>query len=97
MKRPLIPWHIFRESIAEQDPGLLELWLDRWGFTDEGVVLIGAGMHAEAPKLPLPAPEDRRSDVTPSAIQTSIMRALLDAGHLLSEETIEPWSYSKEL
>lgn len=97
MKRPLIPWHVFHEAIAEQDPALLESWLDRWGFTDDGVVLIGVEACSRALALPLTDSANRSSDIAPSAIQTSILRVLLDSGHLLTEETIEPWSYNKEL
>ncbi len=97
MKRPLIPWHIFRDALAEQDPALLDSWLDRWGFTDDGVVLIGSEMRSHALARPLRNTEHGRSDIAPSAVQTSILRVLLDTGHLLSEETIEPWSYNKEL
>ncbi len=97
MKKTLIPWHVFHEAIAGQDPALLESWLNRWGFTNDGVVLIGARTHSQAPVLPLRDSENRRSGVSPSAIQSSILRVLLDTGRLLSEETIQPWSYSKEL
>lgn len=97
MKRPLIPWHVFREAIAAQDSALLTSWLDRWGFTDDGVVLIGAETYSHAPVLPSRDFEKRRSEIAPSAIQTSILRALLDTGCLLSEEIMEPWSCSKEL
>lgn len=97
MKRPLIPWHVFREAIAAQDSALLKSWLDRWGFTDDGVVLIGAETYSHAPVLPSRDFEKRRSEIAPSAIQTSILRALLDTGRLLSEEIMEPWSCSKEL
>jgi len=96
MKKLLIPLHVFREAIAGQDPMLLESWLDRWGFTDDGVVLISAGRHSLMSALQLRG-SDRRSDVAPSALQTSILRVLIDTGHLLSEETVAPWSYNKEL
>ncbi len=96
MKKPLIPWHVFREAIAGQDPMLLESWLDRWGFTDDGVVLIGAGKYSPVSALQLRG-SDRRSDVALSALRTSILRILIDTGRLLSEETVAPWSYNKEL
>ncbi len=96
MKKSLIPWHVFRAAIAGQDPGLLEFWLNRWGFTNDGVVLIGMGTHSRGPELPLRGYESQ-SEVAPSAIQTLILRVLLDTGCLISEETIELWSYNKEL
>ncbi len=96
MKKPLIPWHVFRGAIAGQDPMLLESWLGHWGFTDDGVVLIGGGKYSPALALQLRG-SDRRSDVAPSALQTSILRILIDTGRLLREETVAPWSYNKEL
>jgi hypothetical protein len=95
MKRSLIPWHVFREAIAGQEPATLESWLDRWGFTDNGVILIGAQTHSRAPAL-LESNNDR-FDVAPSALQTSVLRILLGTGRLITEDRLEPWSYNKEL
>lgn len=96
MKKSLIPWHVFREAIAGQDPGLLESWLNRWGFTNDGVVLISVETHSLGSGLPLGDYENRQSDVAPSTRQASILSILLGTGCLLSEETVELWSYNKE-
>jgi len=40
MKKSLIPWHVFLEAIARQEPWVLESWLRRWGFKDDGVLLL---------------------------------------------------------
>jgi hypothetical protein len=97
MKKSLIPWHVFLDAIAAQAPGLLESWLNRWGFTNDGVVLISVETHSRGPGLPLGDYKNRQSDVARSAGQASILRDLLDTGCLLSEETVELWSYIKEL
>lgn len=49
MKKSLIPWHVFREAVAIQDPWALDSWLRRWGFTDEGVVLVSNQISLDAP------------------------------------------------
>ena len=41
MKKSMIPWHVFRAALKVQTGFLLESWLGRWRFTDEGVYLIG--------------------------------------------------------
>jgi len=78
MKKSLIPWHVFLEAIAGQDPGLLESWLNRWGFTNDGVVLIGVEAYSRALGLPLGNGEKGQSEVafSFSAKQASILRVL---------------------
>jgi hypothetical protein len=39
MKIVLIPWREFLEALKKQNPATLELWLRRWHFTNEGVIL----------------------------------------------------------
>lgn len=92
MKKSLIPWHVFRAAIAGQEPGIVESWLDRWGFTDDGVVLIGMETHFPGLDLPL---DDYESQSHFS--QSLILRVLLDTGCVLREDTVALWSYNKEL
>ena len=39
MDIPLIPWNVFLDTLKKQQPGTLELWLRRWLFTNEGVIV----------------------------------------------------------
>ena len=39
MKISVIPWHVFIEALLQQEPGTVELWLRRWLFTNEGVII----------------------------------------------------------
>jgi hypothetical protein len=39
MKISVIPWHVFTEALLQQEPSTLELWLRRWLFTNEGVII----------------------------------------------------------
>jgi hypothetical protein len=39
MKISVIPWHVFIEALLQQEPSTLELWLRRWLFTNEGVII----------------------------------------------------------
>ncbi len=39
MKTSLIPWHVFLDATKEQPPSLMENWLRRWLFTNDGVVI----------------------------------------------------------
>ena len=48
MNISLIPWHVFLDALTKQQPQTLELWLRRWLFTNEGVILAH---HS----LPMPA------------------------------------------
>jgi hypothetical protein len=35
----VIPWHVFLDALKKQQPSTLEIWLGRWLFTNEGVLL----------------------------------------------------------
>jgi len=35
----VIPWHVFLDALKKQQPTTIELWLRRWLFTNEGVIL----------------------------------------------------------
>ncbi len=39
MDFPVIPWKVFLDALQHQQPGTLELWLRRWLFTNEGVIM----------------------------------------------------------
>ena len=39
MEFPVIPWKVFLDALQHQQPGTLELWLRRWLFTNEGVIM----------------------------------------------------------
>jgi len=39
MEFPVIPWKVFLEALEHQQPSTLELWLRRWLFTNEGVIM----------------------------------------------------------
>ena len=39
MKISVIPWHVFIDALFKQQPGTLEVWLRRWLFTNEGVIM----------------------------------------------------------
>ena len=41
----VIPWHVFLDALQKQQPTTLELWLGRWWFTNDGVIL--ANQHVE--------------------------------------------------
>jgi hypothetical protein len=40
MRKPLITWRLFRAALRAQSSDGVELWLERWWFSDEGVCLI---------------------------------------------------------
>ena len=42
MEFSLIPWRVFLEALTKQRPGTLEVWLRRWLFTNEGVIVAVA-------------------------------------------------------
>ncbi|MFQ5683652.1 MAG: hypothetical protein ACE5HC_10325 [Candidatus Binatia bacterium] len=37
MKVSLIPWHVFLEACEEENADVLEGWVKRWLFADDGV------------------------------------------------------------
>jgi hypothetical protein len=39
MDMSIIPWQEFLAALRQQQPAQLELWLRRWLFTNEGVIL----------------------------------------------------------
>lgn len=39
MEISVIPWHVFIDALKKQQPSTIELWLRRWLFTNEGVIL----------------------------------------------------------
>ena len=39
MEFPVIPWKVFLDALQHQQPTNLELWLRRWLFTNEGVIM----------------------------------------------------------
>jgi hypothetical protein len=41
MKKILIPWQLFRQSLVLRTADNLGSWLDRWCYGDAGAVLIG--------------------------------------------------------
>jgi len=45
MELSLIPWRVFFAALKDQQRGVLEMWLGRWRFTNEGV------LRADAPSL----------------------------------------------
>jgi len=44
--RLFIRWHEFLEALKKQNPSTLEIWLRRWHFTNEGVILAEANRNA---------------------------------------------------
>ena len=50
MKKILIPWQLFRQSLVLRTADNLESWLNRWCYGDAGAVLIGRAVSIdEAP------------------------------------------------
>ncbi len=44
MQSSMIPWHIFMSALAQQGHSQAEYWLERWRFTNDGVLMArGAG------------------------------------------------------
>jgi len=39
MEFPVIPWNVFLDALQRQQPSTMELWLRRWLFTNEGVIM----------------------------------------------------------
>ena len=39
MNISVIPWQVFLDALLKQQPGTLEIWLRRWLFTNEGVIM----------------------------------------------------------
>lgn len=39
MNISLIPWNTFLDALKKQQPSTVDIWLRRWLFTNEGVIL----------------------------------------------------------
>lgn len=39
MNISVIPWHIFFDALKKQQASTLEVWLRRWLFANEGVII----------------------------------------------------------
>ena len=99
MKKSLIPWHVFREALESQNPEALERWLGRWGFTNDGVILIGLDIRSASQTLSF----DRREG-GPDVIGLNVRASLRDLVELLThepsillEEAAQLCSYEEEL
>jgi hypothetical protein len=99
MKKSLIPWHIFRDALESQDADALEHWLDHWGFTNDGVVLISMDTRSGSPLLSF----ERRENGS-DAVALNLRASLGDLVQLLSrdanffmDEAAKLWSYTNEL
>ncbi len=42
MKISVIPWHVFIDALKKQQPAVLEFWLKRWLFANDGVFISQA-------------------------------------------------------
>ena len=51
MTKSIIPWHVFQNAIETLNPDALDRWLERWRFTDGGVVLCEGILPALDPSL----------------------------------------------
>jgi len=38
MELSIIPWRIFFDALKDQQRSVVEMWLGRWRFTNEGVL-----------------------------------------------------------
>ena len=98
MKTSLIPWHIFREALESQDAEVIENWLGRWGFTNDGVVLIGVDIELQAPAASAP---QRLAQDAPAALARLSLQGLIQIlnreASPFNDETTKLWSYDKEL
>jgi hypothetical protein len=41
MNISVIPWQGFLDTLRKQQPSTVEIWLRRWLFPNEGVILAG--------------------------------------------------------
>jgi hypothetical protein len=98
MKRPLIPWHLFREALESQQAEVLDNWLGRWGFTNDGVILIGVdiGSQPEAVFNGQRPAQDAPAGLARLPLQ-DLIQLLTREASLINEETVTLWSYNKEL
>ena len=99
MKKSLIPWHVFREALEGQGREVLEQWLDHWGFTNDGVVLISADSRSQLPVL-FVEPRGNGTDVValnPGVSLGELLQFLTRDATLFMGGAAELWSYTKEL
>jgi hypothetical protein len=99
MKKSIIPWHVFREAFEGQDPEVLERWLGRWGFTNDGVVLIGMDICSGSQPLSFD-PRESGPDalaLNRGASLQDLVQILTRDPSLLIEQLARLWSYNKEL
>ena len=59
MKKILIPWQLFRQSLVLRTADNLESWLSRWCYGDAGALLIGRAVSVNE------QPNDPTTDATP--------------------------------
>lgn len=38
MELSIIPWRVFLEALKDQQRSVVEMWLGRWRFTNDGVL-----------------------------------------------------------
>ena len=48
MNISVIPWQVFLDALQKQQPKGVELWLRRWLFTNEGVIMAQAQTAADS-------------------------------------------------
>jgi hypothetical protein len=99
MKRALIPWHVFREALESQDAEVLHNWFDRWGFTNDGVVLIGFDIGSQPETV---SDGQRLAQDAPEALARLSLNDLIqlltrEASPFINQETVALWSWNKEL
>ena len=59
MKKILIPWQLFRQSLVLRTADNLESWLSRWCYGDTGALLIGRAVSVDE------QPNDATTDPAP--------------------------------
>jgi hypothetical protein len=99
MNRSLIPWHVFRRALESQDAEVLDNWLDRWGFTNEGVVLIGVDMGSQPEALSdgQRLAQDASVALARLSLKDLIQLLTLEASPFINQDFFALWSYNKEL
>ena len=99
MKKSIVPWHVFLEALQGQNPDGLEHWLDRWGFTNDGAVLISVAPRSGSPALSLERRENGPAAVAlnPPASLGDLVQLLTRDANLFMDEAAKLWCYTKEL
>ena len=49
MQSSMIPWHVFMSALAQQGRSQEEYWLERWRFTNDGVLMARAAGESKQP------------------------------------------------